>query len=187
MNLQSLNPDQHWSLFLDRDGVINRRIVDGYVKSWEEFEFIQGVPEALKKLAGIFGRIIVVSNQQGVGKGLMLDSEVELLHRKMSSEISKYGGRIDAVFYCGALEREKSINRKPNIGMALQSRKLFPEIRFRQSLMVGDSLSDMIFGKRLGMKTVFISAHLPQIRKGFRTINYVYPDLRSFAEALAPG
>ena len=69
--------------------------------------------------------------------------------------------------------------------MALQARKRFPEIRFRQSVMVGDSLSDMVFGKRVGMKTVFLSANLPHIRRGFKTINYVFPDLDAFAKELS--
>jgi histidinol-phosphate phosphatase family protein len=142
------------------------------------------VKEALKELAGIFGRIIVVSNQQGIGKGLMAESDVEKLHERMVSEVKAAGGRIDAVFFCPALETEKSFNRKPSIGMALQSRKRFPEIRFRQSVMVGDSLSDMVFGKRVGMKTVFLSLHLPCIRRGYKTINYVFTDLLAFSKSL---
>ena len=71
MNLQDLKIDRGWTLFLDRDGVINRRIVDDYVKSWDQFKFLPGVPDAIKRLAGVFGRIIVVSNQQGIGIGLM--------------------------------------------------------------------------------------------------------------------
>jgi histidinol-phosphate phosphatase family protein len=185
MNLQDLKTDKAWSLFLDRDGVINRRISGDYVRGWEQFEFLPGVKDALRSLSEVFGKIIVVSNQQGVGKGLMDSEMVNEIHRKMVSETASAGGRIDAVFFCPALESEGSINRKPNIGMALQARKRFPEIRFRQSVMVGDSLSDMIFGKRVGMKTVFLSAHLPLIRKGFKTINYVYPDLNTFAKAFA--
>jgi histidinol-phosphate phosphatase family protein len=184
MNLKDLKIDENWSLFLDRDGVINHRIVDGYVSSLEQFQFNPGVKDALKELAGIFGRIIVVSNQQGVGKGLMDEKDVEKVHSGMISEVEAAGGRIDAVFFCPALESDKSINRKPNIGMALQSRKRFPEIRFRQSIMVGDSLSDMIFGKRVGMKTVFLSSNLPHIRRGYKTINYVFPDLLAFAKEL---
>jgi len=184
MNLQDLKIDKNWSLFLDRDGVINHRIVDDYVRTWEQFKFNPGVKESLTKLSGIFGRIIVVSNQQGIGKGLMSESDVEKLHARMVSELEKSGGRIDAVLFCPALESERSINRKPGIGMALQSRKRFPEIRFRQSIMVGDSLSDMIFGKRVGMKTVFLSSNLPSIRKGFKTINFVFTDLPAFSKAL---
>ncbi|MCX6281116.1 MAG: HAD family hydrolase [Bacteroidetes bacterium] len=184
MSLKDLKIDNSWSLFLDRDGVINNRLVDDYVRNWEQFEFKPGVEEAMKVLSGIFGRIIVVSNQQGVGKGLMTLNTVEKLHEKMVSEVEAGGGRIDAVYFCPALESEKSFNRKPNIGMALQSRKRFPDIRFRQSVMVGDSLSDMIFGKRVGMKTVFLSSNLPHIRRGYKTINFVFPDLRAFAKEL---
>jgi len=184
MSLKDLKIDKTWSLFLDRDGVINQRMVDDYIRSWDQFEFKPGVKEALKNLSEIFGRIIVVSNQQGVGKGLMSENDVEAVHARMISEVNSAGGRIDAVFFCGALESEKSFSRKPNIGMALQSRKRFPGIRFRQSIMVGDSLSDMIFGKRVGMKTVFLSADLPHIRRGYKTINYVFPDLQAFAKSL---
>ncbi len=184
MNLKDLKIDKNWSLFLDRDGVINHRIVDGYVRSWEQFQFNPGVKDALKEFSGIFGRIIVVSNQQGIGKGLMYEKDVEKVHERMISEVEAAGGRIDAVFYCPTLESDKSFNRKPNIGMALQSRKRFPEIRFRQSIMVGDSLSDMIFGKRVGMKTVFLSSNLPHIRRGYKTINYVFTDLLTFSKAL---
>jgi len=184
MILQDLKIDKTWSLFLDRDGVINRRIAGDYIREWEQFDFMPGVKESLKMLAPVFGKIIVVSNQQGVGKGLMSGDDVNVIHRRMIEEIEAEGGRIDAVFFCPALASEKSINRKPNIGMALQARKRFQEIRFRKSVMVGDSLSDMIFGKRVGMRTAFLSAHLPQIRKGYKTINYVFPDLSSFARAI---
>jgi histidinol-phosphate phosphatase family protein len=184
MNLPDLQIDKTWSLFLDRDGVINKRIADDYIREWEQFVFMPGVKESLKILASVFGKIIVVSNQQGVGKGLMNEDDVNRLHQKMISEVEAAGGRIDAVFFCPALETERSINRKPNIGMALQARKRFQEIRFRQSVMIGDSLSDMIFGKRVGMKTVFLSADLPRIRRGYKTINFVFPDLHSFANSL---
>ena len=114
----------------------------------------------------------------------MSEKDVETLHLRMVAEVKNFGGRIDEVLFCGDLERSGSFNRKPNIGMALQARKRFPEIRFRQSVMVGDSLSDMVFGKRVGMKTVFLSANLPHIRRGFKTINYVFPDLYAFAREL---
>ena len=184
MSLKDLNINKSWSLFLDRDGVINQRMVDDYVRERKQFTFLPGVRESLGKLSVVFGRIIVVSNQQGIGKGLMSEADVENIHDFMISEVEKAGGRIDAVFHCPALDTEKSFNRKPNIGMALQARKRFPEVRFRQSLMIGDSLSDMIFGKRVGMKTVFLSADLPHIRKGYKTINYVFHDLNEFAAAL---
>ena len=184
MNLQDLKIDRGWTLFLDRDGVINRRIVDDYVKSWDQFEFLPGAPDAIKTLSGVFGRIIVVSNQQGIGKGLMTESEVQSIHGRMVDEIGHAGGKVDAVFLSPHLQSDGSIMRKPNIGMALKARKQFTDIRFNRSVMAGDSLSDMVFGKRTGMKTVFISSDTAISKKHTRQIDYMFPDLISFANAL---
>jgi len=177
--------DTGWTLFLDRDGVINTRILGGYVQKWEQFEFLPGVLEALKILSLEFSRIIIVSNQQGIGKGLMTEEELEILHRKMIAEIEKNDGRIDRVYYSPYLEKEGSVIRKPNVGMALMARKEFPGISFKRSMMVGDSISDMIFGKRLKMINVFICGDLIQARKNHRCIDFVFSDLISFAEAVS--
>ena len=185
MNLKDLMIDSGWTLFLDRDGVINTRILGGYVRKWEQFEFLPGVPEALKILSQVFPRIIVVSNQQGIGKGLMTEKELEDLHRKMIAEIENNGGRIDRVYHSPHLEEEGSVKRKPNVGMALMARKEFPGINFRRSVMVGDSISDMIFGKRLKMVNVFISEDILQARKSHRCIDLVFPDLISFGESVS--
>jgi len=184
MNSDHLKIDKTWSLFLDRDGVINKRIVGGYVRSWDQFEFLPAVLDALKLISGNFERIIVVSNQQGVGKGLMTDKDVEAIHERMAEEIRKAGGTIDKTYYCPFLEENKSILRKPNIGMALKARKEFPGINFKRSVMVGDSFSDMIFGKRLKMKTVLLSNDIALIRKGANVIDLVYDDLLPFAKSL---
>jgi histidinol-phosphate phosphatase family protein len=181
MSSGNLRIDKSWSLFLDRDGVINRRIVGGYVTSWDRFEFLPGVLDALKILAGNFSRIIVISNQQGVGKGIMTDSEVQAIHARMTEEVRKDGGNIDKIYYCPFLKESESILRKPGIGMALLARKEFPGINFKRSVMVGDSISDMIFGKRLKMKTVFLSDDIALIRKGANMIDFVYNDLLTFA------
>lgn len=181
MTLKSLGIDRSWTLFLDRDGVINRRRVDDYVKNPDQFEFLAGVTDALKLLKDQFGKIIVVSNQQGVGKGLMTMGDVGTVHDFMLKAISDAGGRVDTVFFCPALEKDGSFDRKPRIGMALKARKMFPEIRFKKSVMVGDSLSDMVFGRSAGMTTIFISTDPAAIRKGHRLIDFVYPGLLEFA------
>jgi histidinol-phosphate phosphatase family protein len=185
MNLRDLTIDSGWTLFLDRDGVINTRILGGYVQKWEQFEFLPGVQEALKILSHEFSRIIVVSNQQGIGKGLMTEEELEILHRKMMVEIESVGGRIDRIYHSPHLEKEGSMKRKPNVGMALMARKEFPGITFKRSVMVGDSISDMVFGKRLKMINVFISEDINQARKSHHCIDFVFPDLITFAEAVS--
>jgi D-glycero-D-manno-heptose 1,7-bisphosphate phosphatase len=126
----------------------------------------------------------VVSNQQGVGKGLMTEKQVNGLHDKMLKEISDHGGRIDAVYFSPHLESSGSVMRKPAIGMALRARRQFPEIRFKQSVMAGDSLSDMVFGKRVGMKTVFLSDNPSPAKQNPRLIDYYFCNLKSFADVL---
>lgn len=154
--LKEWGVDKSWTLFLDRDGVINERIVGGYVKKVEEFIFLDGVLEAIKKLSKIFGRIVVVTNQQGIGKGLMSKEDLKKVHDYMLSEVEKAGGRIDNVYFAPGLAAPDNELRKPNIGMALQVQKDFTEINFSKSVMIGDSPSDMEFGKNAGMKTIFV-------------------------------
>ncbi|MCF8233011.1 MAG: HAD family hydrolase, partial [Bacteroidales bacterium] len=150
MNLRDLNIDKEWSLFLDRDGVINRRIKDGYVTEWEEFSFLPGALEAMKIFSQKFGRIFIITNQQGIGKGLMNEHTLEDIHNKMIKEIEKKGGRIDAIYYCPDLEENRSPDRKPNPGMAFRAQHDFPEVNFSKSLMIGDIARDIAFGRRAG-------------------------------------
>jgi histidinol-phosphate phosphatase family protein len=145
-----------WTLFLDRDGVINRRIPGGYVTCWEEFVFLEGVMEAMKILASVFGRIIVVSNQQGIGKGLMTVEQLKAVDARMREEIESAGGWIDVAYYAPHLASDNHPDRKPGTGLGLRARSDFPEIDFARSIMVGDTASDIHFGKNLGMLTVFI-------------------------------
>ena len=99
MSLKTLSFDRSWSLFLDRDGVINERIIDGYVTCPSAFHFLPGVLSALKSLNRIFGHIFIVTNQQGIGKGLMTHDDLEKIHRQMAREIADHGGKVDAIFY----------------------------------------------------------------------------------------
>lgn len=184
MTLHDLKVDQTWSLFLDRDGVINRRIVDGYVKTWDELGFLPGVREAFQIFNRRFGTIVVVSNQQGVGKGLMTAADVEHIHERMQQEITFAGGRADAFYFAPQLSGDRSIMRKPGIGMALKARKDFPQIRFRNSIMAGDSLSDMIFGKRTGMVTVLIACDPELARKYPKLIDFRCSGLDELAKQI---
>lgn len=149
--------DESWTLFLDRDGVINRRLMGDYVKRLEEFEILPGVLDAIKIFSKKFGRIVVVTNQQGIGKGLMTTEDLKLVHHHFQQKVNESGGRIDAFYHAPNLAAENSELRKPNIGMAHLAKADFPEIDFSKSIMVGDSISDMEFGKSAGMKCVFIS------------------------------
>ena len=146
---------KEWTLFLDRDGVINKELRDDYVKHWEDFIFEDGALEAIAKLSGIFGRIIIVTNQRGIGIELMTDEDLSNIHEKMVAAIQETGGRIDAIYYAPAADRS-DIRRKPNPTMAYEAQKDFPEIDIAKSIIVGNSISDMEFGRNAGMRTIFI-------------------------------
>ncbi len=157
MSLNLYHIDKSWTLFLDRDGVINKRLVDDYVKSVEEFEFLPGVTEAIKIFSELFAYTFVVTNQQGIAKGVMSDDDLQIVHKHLLTQIKEAGGNIDKIYYCSDLAGSGSLKRKPEIGMALEVQKDFGGIDFSKSIMIGDSISDMKFGKKAGMKTVFIS------------------------------
>lgn len=148
--------DSSWTLFLDRDGVVNVRLMDDYVKNTNEFQLLPGVAKSLAKVRPLFKRIVVVTNQQGIGKGLMTERNLFDIHSYCSELLEKDGAFIDAYYFAPELTSANSPLRKPNIGMGLQAKEQFPEIDFSKSIMVGDSNSDIEFGKNLGMNTVFI-------------------------------
>ena len=152
--------DNSWTLFLDRDGVINRKRDNDYVKNLSEFEWLPNAVESIVQFGKKFGLIIIVTNQQGIGKGLMSENDLNQIHSHLKNEIEKAGGRIDAIYFAPQLKSENSSMRKPETGMAQKAKTEFKNIDFSKSIMVGDSLHDMDFGKRLGMKTIFISSEI---------------------------
>ena len=158
MGIKRFNVDHTWTLFLDRDGVINQRIFGGYVLRAESFVFEQGVLPALKIASQRFGRIIVVTNQQCVALGLLSEPALAQIHQDMITEISTYGGRIDAVYAAIDLKTASPNRRKPNSAMGLEAKLQFPEIDFSKAIMVGDTDSDIRFGRELGMKTVLVES-----------------------------
>lgn len=168
MNLPDLRIDKNWTLFLDRDGVINRKIDHDYVRSLEMFEWIDGSKEAIVSLSKIFGKIIVVTNQQGIGKGLMTAIDLNEIHSFMKVEIQKAGGKIDAVYFSPHLKEENNPMRKPGIGMLLKAKDDFHEIDFNKSIMVGDSVSDMEMASGLRLYKVWI---------GEKNLAYINADL----------
>ena len=163
--------DDSWSLFLDRDGVINVRLDNDYVKSVKEFEFLPGVREAIANFSSSFGYIFVVTNQQGVGKGLMSESNLNDIHRFMEMEINAHGGFITKCYYAPGIKSPQNQLRKPKPGMALLAQRQHKGVDFSKSIMVGDTDSDIIFGKQLGMKTVRILTHEEKNVEADLTIN----------------
>jgi D-glycero-D-manno-heptose 1,7-bisphosphate phosphatase len=180
-NLPPINST--WTLFLDRDGVINTDVIDDYIKSWEEFVFTDGCLEALQLLNPLFSRIVIVSNQRGVGRGLMTQETLNLITKNMMEVIEKAGGSIDKAYYCTTTDNA-DINRKPNPGMALQAQADFPEIDLSKSIMVGNMPGDMQFGRNIGAYTVFIPTREDGVPNA-ATVDATFKDLLAFAKELS--
>lgn len=141
-------------VFLDRDGVINKNR-DDYVKTVEEFIFLPGALEGLAKLKKAGITTVVVSNQAGIGRGLIKPSELERINHKMFQEIAERGGEISALYCCTHRKDEGCECRKPEIGLF---RKASTElgINLADSYLIGDSKSDIEAGHRAGCKTVLV-------------------------------
>lgn len=173
--------DKSWTLFLDRDGVINEENVGSYITSWDEFKFCDGVLDALKQLNEVFGNIVVVTNQRGVGKGVMTKEALKQIGENMTAEVAASGGRIDKIYACTATE-DSHPNRKPNTGMALQAKEDYPQIDFKKSVMVGNSPGDLEFGKRLGMHTVFLTTKYEPFALPHDLVDEQYATLLQWAQ-----
>ncbi len=177
--------DKSWTLFLDRDGVINYEKKNEYVLNWEDFVFMPGVKEALQILNSAFAVIVIVTNQKCIGKKLLTTEELKNIHQQMLNEIEKAGGRIDRIYFCPDLE-DSSQNRKPNHGMALQAKNDFPQIDLTKSIMVGNKLSDMEFARNAGITSVFAATTNPDTAFPHSLIDIRVNNLLEFASLIKP-
>lgn len=181
LNLKQIN--KNWTLFLDRDGVLNHDKHQSYIFNYGEFKFYDGVLESLKFFAEKFGNIVVVTNQRGVGRGLMTEETLQDIHTRMVADIEKAGGRIDAIYYCTSIDNADP-NRKPNPGMFFQAQADFPHISALESIVVGNNISDMEFGRNAGMHTVFVKTTQPNTVIPHPAIDMAYDALPDLAKAL---
>ncbi len=150
-----LHIDQRWTLFLDRDGVINIEKASGYIENISELVLYDGVINTISVLSKMFKYIFIVTNQKGVAKGLYTTKEVDEIHNYICSEVEKSSGHIEKCYYSIDMENNAPM-RKPNTGMALLAKEEYPDIDFDKSIMVGNNISDMLFGKQLNMKTILV-------------------------------
>jgi histidinol-phosphate phosphatase family protein len=140
-------------VFLDRDGVINQRLFGNYVKSWEEFKFLPGVLGALKRLANAGHRVIIVSNQSGIGRELMGHDDLKKIHREMNHQIEEAGGKILRIYVCPHHPDDGCSCRKPRPGLLLQAAEEYG-IDLSKSFFVGDCSTDTEAGNRVGCTTI---------------------------------
>lgn len=181
LDLKAIGPG--CSLFLDRDGVINIDKPGSYIFNAGEFVFMEGVPAVFQLFREKFSHTFVVTNQRGVGKGLMSEADLDAIHQKMLEGVNAAGGKIDAIYYCTAVYTDHP-DRKPNPGMAARARADFPGIDLSRAIMVGNNISDMQFGKNAGMYTVFVRTTNPQVQLPHPAIDFLFESLADFAKAL---
>ena len=180
LNLNAI--DKTWTLFLDRDGVLYHEKNNDYIRNWEEFIFYEKTVAAITLLNNYFNRTVIVTNQKGIGKGLMSIADLNSIHQQMLTAIESAGGKIDHVYFCADVE-DDSPNRKPQPGMAFQAKLDYPEIDFAKSIMVGNRMSDMHFGRNAGMHTVFVATTHPEVTFPNTQIDLRFNDLFAFATA----
>lgn len=183
MSFSLADIDQSWTLFLDRDGVLNYEIQGTYVRNWEEFVFYPQAVENIVYFNTRFQRLLLATNQRGVTKGIMTLADLEYIHGNMLKNIEDKGGKIDRIYYCLDAETASPC-RKPNPGMAFQAADDFPDINLEKSLMIGNNVSDMLFGKNAGMKTVFLKTTNPELVLPHPFVDLDFNNLEEFALAL---
>ena len=144
------------AIFLDRDGVLNRRKPGGYIANYQQWEWLPGALDACVELAKIFDRIIVITNQQGIGKGEMKTEQLLELHEKVLAEVTAAGGRIDGIYFCPHLKTDNCGCRKPRPGMVRQALNDFPAISLVDSYLAGDSYSDLLLANRIRLRAVWV-------------------------------
>jgi D-glycero-D-manno-heptose 1,7-bisphosphate phosphatase len=181
------NPSQRIlrTIFLDRDGVLNRKMPEGqYVTTWSDFHTLPGVADAIARLNHAGLTIIVVSNQRGIALGLYTSADVEAIHTAFQNELKAHGAHVDAFYFCPHDKRQCNC-RKPLPGLFEQAMEKFPSISAETGLMIGDSLSDVEFGRRLGMLTALIESDPEHRKPGAETAGEL-ADLRfsSLSEAV---
>jgi D-glycero-D-manno-heptose 1,7-bisphosphate phosphatase len=153
-------------VFLDRDGVLNRKMPEGaYVTDWAQFQWLTGADEAITRMNRAGVTVILVTNQRGIALGLYTHAQLEHIHANLQRHLARQGARLDAIYYCPHNHGECHC-RKPDVGLFEQAMQQFPQANAHNSVVIGDSLSDIRAGQRLGMKTVFIQGEADRQKAG---------------------
>jgi D-glycero-D-manno-heptose 1,7-bisphosphate phosphatase len=143
------------AVFVDRDGVINRRVPGDYVRVWAQFHFQPGARAGLRLLREAGFLLIVVTNQRGVGRGLMSEEDLSEIHRRMQLELVRAGAGLDGILHCPHDLNDGCDCRKPKPGLLERAMKRFA-VDVTHSWVVGDSLSDLEAGRAIGVRGILI-------------------------------
>lgn len=155
--------EKNRAVFFDRDGVINERIYGGYVRNWSEFHFLEDVGKVLQEVKRLGYKAIIITNQRGVGKGLMTEGDLHAIHDQLQEFVQEnFETTFDDILFCADLE-DNSPRRKPSPAMLQEAAEKW-NIDLSNSWMVGDSSSDIEAGKRAGTHTAYlVTKHTKEI------------------------
>lgn len=156
------------AVFLDRDGVINERLPGAYVRTYAEFRFCRGARSGLRLLRDAGYLLIAVTNQRGIGRGLMSEADLAEVHRRMQADLGRAGVALDDVLHCPHDLPAGCDCRKPRPGMlerAIARHGVDPA----RSWIIGDSFSDIEAGLALGIPGVFVAGRDVAVPPGVRT------------------
>ena len=173
-------------IILDRDGVINQDS-DQFIKSVDEWQPIPGSIEAIAKLCHAGYRIVVCTNQSGIGRGLYDVETLTEMHDKMQKLLAKHGGHVDAIFFCPHTNDDSCECRKPKNGMFKEILKRFDLDTLAGIPVVGDSLRDLLGGVSLGAEPHLVltgKGEMTRSHGGLPPYTAIHQDLASFAQHL---
>lgn len=169
------------AIFFDRDGVVNQRIFGDYIKYVDEFVFKNDFLDLFEYISDTDVITLLVTNQQGIGKGIMTTEMLDLVHIYMQSELQlKCGKNFDKIYFCPDLVGSDSNCRKPKPGMIVQGLKDY-KIDPQEAIMIGDSISDVVAGKKAGLITFLIGN--PNSKK-IPEADYIFRDLHDVKQFL---
>jgi histidinol-phosphate phosphatase family protein len=144
------------AVFVDRDGVINRRLPGDYVRSWDQFRFLPGARAGLRLLREAGYLLVIITNQRGIGRGLMSEADLAEVHRRLQLALARSGAGVDAILHCPHDLGDRCGCRKPQPGMIDRAFGMFPIDRSR-SWVVGDSDSDIAAGRAAGLPGILVT------------------------------
>jgi D-glycero-D-manno-heptose 1,7-bisphosphate phosphatase len=163
------------TVFLDRDGVINVDSPD-YIKTWEEFTFIDGSLEAIRRLTESNFHIILITNQSIINRKMVPKKELDYIFSMMTKKIQDSGGKITDIFYCPHTPDDQCACRKPLPGLIHQALELY-EIDMKKAFMVGDSAKDIECARNAGCGNLILvqTGNGPEAKETLSLKN-IFPD-----------
>lgn len=153
---------QQKAVFFDRDGVVNTRIMGGYVTGIEQFTILPGFVDIFRRVKEAGYLAVLITNQQGIGKGLMTEADLHAIHDYMQSELAAHTGFVfDDIFFCPELASVKNSCRKPSPAMLLAAMDKW-NIDPVRSWMIGDTISDAKAARAAGVRAILVGDFVGQ-------------------------